>query len=202
MTNGTLYTKSIDEVISNAKCVSSNINKRGVTVLLSHVEAIEELHEKYGKSKSCILRYITLHGLSILEHENRNQIVEIDRVRKNLRYTKNLYIKKFLWSLHIVTDDLPGGRIKRTLYGEESILSAIYDLSEKLNISISSFISILISYSLSTSEVVSPIIEESEWVKVNFQNNLHDLLDAIRPWDNTINVNSNSKEEAKSTGGI
>ena len=199
MTNRALYTKNIDEVISTAKCLGSNLNKRGILILLPHIEAIEELHERYGKSKSCILHYIVLHGLSILEHENRDQIIIVDKIRKNLRYTNNLYIKDFLWSLHISVNDLHGRNIRRTLYCEEDILSAIYDLSEKLNINTSSFISILINYSLSTFDVVSIIKEGSEVVKSNFQNNLRDLLEILIALDSITNVNFDNKEEYKST---
>ncbi len=184
--NKPIYEKTIDEMVLRTKCKGGE--QRGVIIPLSRVEVIEDLHEKYGKSKTCILRCAVLHGFSILEHENKEQIITIGSLRKNLRYAHNQYIKNFLWKLKITPVENTENKIRRSLVEEKDILAGIGDLSEKLNISYSSFVSLLLSYSFSTNSIkeLDDIRRNAEIEKAIFQRSLDDLLETLHGLNSVI----------------
>jgi len=186
-----LYEKTVDEVINYAQCKNPQESQRTtVNIPLSQEIALKDLQDRYRRSAFCVLRYVVQHGFTIFEHENKDILKQIKGLRKTLRHSKNSIIPAYLFLLKVETGkDDSSGSVKKTLIGDRNIISAIQDCSNELNINFSSFIQVLIDYSLSTSrdKNLSEIQLRASKNKLEFQKKINDILDVLIRLENGEN---------------
>ena len=186
-----LYEKTVDEVINYAQCKNPQESQRTtVNIPLSQEIALKDLQDRYRRSAFCVLRYVVQHGFTIFEHENKDILKQIKELRKTLRHSKNSIIPAYLFLLKVETGkDNSSGSVKKTLIGDRNIISAIQDCSNELNINFSSFIQVLIDYSLSTSrdKNLSEIQLRASKNKLEFQKKINDILDVLIRLENGEN---------------
>jgi len=186
-----LYEKTVDEVINYAQCKNPQESQRTtVNIPLSQEIALKDLQDRYRRSAFCVIRYVAQHGFTIFEHENKDILKQIKGLRKTLRHSKNSIIPAYLFLLKVETGkDDSSGSVKKTLIGDRNIISAIQDCSNELNINFSSFIQVLIDYSLSTSrdKNLSEIQLRASKNKLEFQKKINDILDVLIRLENGEN---------------
>ena len=186
-----LYEKTVDEVINYAQCKNPQESQRTtVNIPLSQEIALKDLQDRYRRSAFCVIRYVVQHGFTIFEHENKDILKQIKGLRKTLRHSKNSIIPAYLFLLKVETGkDNSSGSVKKTLIGDRNIISAIQDCSNELNINFSSFIQVLIDYSLSTSrdKNLSEIQLRASKKKLEFQKKINDILDVLIRLENGEN---------------
>ena len=186
-----LYEKTVDEVINYAQCKNPQESQRTtVNIPLSQEIALKDLQDRYRRSAFCVMRYVVQHGFTIFEHENKDILKQIKELRKTLRHSKNSIIPAYLFLLKVETGkDNSSGSVKKTLIGDRNIISAIQDCSNELNINFSSFIQVLIDYSLSTSrdKNLSEIQLRASKNKLEFQKKINDILDVLIRLENGEN---------------
>jgi len=186
-----LYEKTVDEVINYAQCKNPQESQRTtVNIPLSQEIALKDLQDRYRRSAFCVIRYVVQHGFTIFEHENKDILKQIKGLRKTLRHSKNSIIPAYLFLLKVETGkDDSSGSVKKTLIGDRNIISAIQDCSNELNINFSSFIQVLIDYSLSTSrdKNLSEIQLRASKNKLEFQKKINDILDVLIRLENGEN---------------
>ena len=186
-----LYEKTVDEVINYAQCKNPQESQRTtVNIPLSQEIALKDLQDRYRRSAFCVMRYVVQHGFTIFEHENKDILKQIKGLRKTLRHSKNSIIPAYLFLLKVETGkDNSSGSVKKTLIGDRNIISAIQDCSNELNINFSSFIQVLIDYSLSTSrdKNLSEIQLRASKKKLEFQKKINDILDVLIRLENGEN---------------
>jgi len=186
-----LYEKTVDEVINYAQCKNPQESQRTtVNIPLSQEIALKDLQDRYRRSAFCVMRYVVQHGFTIFEHENKDILKQIKGLRKTLRHSKNSIIPAYLFLLKVETGkDDSSGSVKKTLIGDRNIISAIQDCSNELNINFSSFIQVLIDYSLSTSrdKNLSEIQLRASKNKLEFQKKINDILDVLIRLENGEN---------------
>ncbi|RLG79013.1 MAG: hypothetical protein DRO40_13325 [Thermoprotei archaeon] len=186
-----MYEKTVDEVINYAQCKNPQESQRTtVNIPLSQEIALKDLQDRYRRSAFCVMRYVVQHGFTIFEHENKDILKQIKELRKTLRHSKNSIIPAYLFLLKVETGkDNSSGSVKKTLIGDRNIISAIQDCSNELNINFSSFIQVLIDYSLSTSrdKNLSEIQLRASKNKLEFQKKINDILDVLIRLENGEN---------------
>lgn len=191
-----LYERTIDEIISHARCKNPKENQRTtIYIPLPQEIALKDLQDKYKQSAFCTMRYTVQHGFSIFEHENKNILNQINEIRKTLRHSKNSLIPNYLYKL-VIEIGKNDNNIKRALMEDRNILAAMKNCSSELNINFTSFIHVLINYSLSTTKDnnLTEVQLKAEKSKIKFQKTINEILDIL------IRFMSGEKDVEKEVG--
>lgn len=176
-----LYEKTIDEIINHAQCKNPKENQRTtIYIPLPQEIALKDLQDKYRRSAFCTMRYIVQHGFSIFEHENKDILNQINEIRKTLRHSENSIIPNYLFKLTIEIGK-NDNNVKRALMEDRNILAAMKNCSSDLNINFTSFIHVLINYSLSTTrdKQLAEIQLKANKSKIKFQKTINEILDIL-----------------------
>lgn len=177
------YEKTINSVIRYAHCKRNNEDsKTTIYIPMEQEILLKDLEDEYGKSGMCTIRYTIQLGFAIFEHENKNTITQISELRKRLRYSDNPIIPSYLFLLKINTEKI-NNPIKRNLNQDTNIIAAIKKNSDNLNISLNSFMLILLTYALSTMKTnntkIIEIRKNAREEKIRFQTTINNTLDIL-----------------------
>lgn len=176
-----LYERNIDGVISHAQCKSSkNDVKTTIYIPIEQEIALKDLEDEYRKSRICTIKYAVQLGFSIFEHENKENISQIDNLRKKLRHSKNSQIPYHLFTLKRSVGKA-ADPIKRAIIQDGNIAAAIKNSSDNLNISLTSFIQTLLNYAISTTKnnSLKDIRNNAREEKIHFQKIIDEALDIL-----------------------
>lgn len=178
-----LYEKTINSVITHAQCTGKKEDARTTIYIPMEQEILlKDLEDEYGKSGTCTIRYAIQFGFAIFEHENKNTLKQISELRKRLRYSDNPIIPSYLFLLKINIEKIENP-IKRNVIQDINIITGIKKNSDNLNISLNSFIQILLTYALSTIKTnntkIIEIRNNAREEKIRFQTTINNILDIL-----------------------
>lgn len=178
-----LYERNIDKVIAHAQCKDvKEDHKTTAYIPIEQEIVLKDLEDEYGKSGTCTIKYAVQLGFSIFEHESKDTIRQINDIRKELRHSNNPLIPSYLFLLKINIGKV-NNPIKRNIIQNKNIISAIKKNSDSLNISLNSFIQILLSYALSTTGNSNSKIREIKNIareeKIQFRETINNTLDIL-----------------------
>ena len=178
-----LYEKTINSVITHAECKRKKEDSRTTIYIPMEQEILlKDLEDEYGKSGTCTIRYAIQFGFAIFQHENKNTLKQIGELRKRLRYSNNPIIPSYLFLLKINIEKI-NNPIKRNVIHDINTITGIKKNSDNLNISLNSFIQILLTYALSTIKTnntkVIEIRNKAREEKIHFQTTINNTLDIL-----------------------
>ena len=164
------------EILEEREEIPKDEKLKKTTVILPQLVriALVDLREKHNKMNWQVMtRRVIEHGFLIIQHEYRGITREIYELRKRLRYPEIDMIRNFMMDTKVNVDGMEkAGR--KTVAIRDRIYSAIVDMSEELNIEISSMLRLCIYYSLSTSdELPKEVTDKTEEQKQHFRVKLH-----------------------------
>jgi len=144
-----LYTESLDGILSkNWKKVKEENKKRTTIQLPQWLRiSLSELREIYNLSWSELTNRMIQHGFSIIENGYREEIRDIGKYRKTLRFAKLELIRNFFTDFSVNVNGLDKSKNKPIAL-DKNIYSGIVETGEKLGIDVSSMVRLCFYYSI------------------------------------------------------